>query len=179
MQYIKIPEERVAVLIGTGGSVKRDIESKTKTKLTIDEGNVTIEGEGVGAMTARDVALAIGRGFSPEVAFGLFREDNVLEIISLSDVLGSEKEMMRKKGRIIGTRGKTRSFIEGVTRTSISVYGKSVGIIGRYDDVQTAKEAAIMLLQGGRHSVVYRFLEKTRMAEGDYPTEDAPVEDED
>lgn len=179
MQYLKIPEERVAVLIGTGGAVKRDIEAKTKTKLTIEDGNVTIEGEGVGLMTARDVVQAIGRGFSPEIAFILFREEYVLEVIPLMDILGSEKEMARKKGRIIGSRGKTRNFIEGITRTSISVYGKSVGIIGKYDDVQTAKEAAVMLLQGARHSAVYRFLERSRMTEGDYPTEEALPEDDD
>ena len=32
---LKIPKERIAVLIGVKGKVKRDIESSTKTKLVI------------------------------------------------------------------------------------------------------------------------------------------------
>lgn len=163
MHYLKIPEERVAVLIGTGGSVKKRIEDKTGIHLIIEDGDVTLEGEGLGLLTARDIVQAIGRGFSPEVAFNLFNEDYVLEIIPLMEIISSEKELIRKRGRIIGSRGKTRNFIEGITHTSVSVYGKSVGIIGKYEDVQTAKEAILMLLHGARHSTVYRFLERTRM----------------
>ena len=44
---LKMPKERVAVLIGTKGETKKEIELATKTKLDIDskEGDVTIRGE--------------------------------------------------------------------------------------------------------------------------------------
>jgi ribosomal RNA assembly protein len=169
MQYLKIPKDRVAVLIGREGSVKKEIEERTKTRIVIDEGDISIEGNPVGILTARDVILAIGRGFSPEIAFRLFNEENILEIIPLKDYIRSERELARKKGRIIGRKGKTRSVIEGVTNTNVSVYGKSVGIIGKYDQVETAKEAILRLLRGARHSSVYRFLEKSRGQESEFP----------
>ena len=167
MQYLKIPHERVGALIGVGGAVRKEIEKRTGTSIKVVEGDVAIDGEGLGSMTAKDVVLAIGRGFSPEVAFNLFREEHVLEIIPLSEMVSSEKEMARAKGRIIGTKGKTRAVIEGITHTSVSVYGKSVAIIGKYDEVQTAKEAVVMLARGTRHSSVYKFLEKSRMQQDD------------
>lgn len=161
MQYLKIPDDRVAILIGTHGSVRKRIEKETNTKITIEEGNVSIEGEGIELLTARDIALAIGRGFSPEIAFRLLDEENVLEIVPLTEYLKSDRELARKKGRIIGRKGKTRAFIEGITHTNISVYGKSIAIIGGYDNVQIAKDAIIKLIKGARHSSVYSFLEKS------------------
>ncbi len=162
MQYLKIPEDRVAVLIGTEGKVKGEIEGRTKTKITVDGGDISIDGDPVGILTARDIVLAVGRGFSPEIAFRLFNEENTLEIIPLMDFMKSERELTRKKGRIIGSKGKTRNVIEGATNTNISVYGKSVGIIGRYDNVEIAKEAVLKLIKGARHTSVYNFLEKAR-----------------
>ncbi len=168
MQYLKIPGERVAVLIGAGGSVKREIENKTSTQITVEDGDVSIDGDGMGEATARDVVLAIGRGFNPEVAFRLFNEEKVLEIIYFKEFIQSEKELARKKGRIIGRKGKTRKVIENLTDTNISVYGKSAGVIGRYDNVQSAKEAMLMLIQGSRHSSVYALLEKSRVQQKDF-----------
>ena len=165
MQYLKIPEDRVAVLIGREGTVKREIEKRTNTKLKIDDGDVSIDGDSMDILKVRDIVLAIGRGFSPEIAFRLFDEGNVLEIIPLMDFIRSEKELARKKGRIIGRKGKTRNVIEGITNTSISVYGKSVGIIGKYDQVEIAKEAVLKLIKGARHSSVYKFLEKSSAQE--------------
>lgn len=174
MQYVRIPKDRVAVLIGTGGGVKRRIEEKTKTKITIEEGDITIEGDPVGELTAKDIAQAIGRGFSPETAYTLFKEDVVFELLPLMEILGSEKELARKKGRIIGRRGKTRAFIEAVTNTQISVYGKSIGIIGKYDDVSLAKEGIMRLLSGARHASVYKFLEKSRAQQREFTGSEEP-----
>jgi len=168
MQYLKIPRDRVAVLIGREGKVKREIEKRTNTKLKIDEGDISIDGDSMGILTGRDIVLAIGRGFSPEIAFRLFNEENVLEIIPLMDLIRSERELARKKGRIIGRKGKTRNFIEGVTNTSISIYGKSVGIIGKYDQVEIAKEAILKLIKGARHSSVYKFLEKSKTQQREF-----------
>ena len=39
---IKIPEERIGVLVGPGGSVKNLIEERTKTKMEIDSDSGTV-----------------------------------------------------------------------------------------------------------------------------------------
>lgn len=154
IKTVKIPEDRVAVLIGRHGKVKREVEEYTKTKLAISD-VVDIEGEPIDAMTAENVIRAIGRGFSPEKALDLLDEENALLVIALNP-----KSAGRIKSRIIGTNGKTRYKIEKMTKTFISVYGRTVSIIGRYHDVELAKEAVEKIIEGATHKFVYDFLEK-------------------
>lgn len=166
MEYVKIPKARVGVLIGKEGEVKKKIEERLSVKLNIDaeEGRVTIENIGEDVLAewkAKDIVKAIGRGLNPSKALRLISDDYHLEIIELVDLVGkSQKAILRQKGRIIGREGKTRRFIEEATGTSISVFGKSVTIVGTLDEVQVAKEAVVMLATGAPHSVVYTVLQK-------------------
>jgi len=66
------------------------------------------------------------------------------------------------KSRLIGTEGKTRKMIENCSGCSVSVYGKTVSIIGRYNQISMAREAINMILRGSKHSNVYRFLQETK-----------------
>lgn len=163
IQEIKIPKERIAVLIGEKGSMKRRIEKKAKVKLEIDsqEGDVSIEGESLGVYETLNVVKAIGRGFNPTVAELLFNEKFTFELIDIVEFTGkSEKKKTRMKGRLIGEEGKSRKYIEKITSTHIVVYGKTVGIIGEYDDVAIAKQAIKMLLEGSPHANVFRWIER-------------------
>jgi ribosomal RNA assembly protein len=162
MQYVRIPQERVNVLIGEGGQTKKDIEARTRCKISIAEGEVCVDGEALDEWVGKDVVHAIGRGFNPERAFSLLKEGNVLELIEIDEYAGTPKAMERLRGRIIGENGRTRRFIERASGALMSVYGKTVGLIGPYDSVAKAKEAVLMLLGGSRHASVYRFLEKKR-----------------
>src|SRR3989344_1362313 len=63
---IRIPLERVAILVGKKGSVKRQIEKTTNTKLLIDsrDGTVSISGkESLDVYDSRQMIKAIARGF--------------------------------------------------------------------------------------------------------------------
>jgi len=165
-QYeIKIPKERIAVLIGTKGAVKKQIEEATKSKLNIDskEGDVFINGnDSVGLMCAREIVRAVGRGFNPEIAMRLLKQDYFFDSIDMTDFARNTKDIARVKGRIIGTGGKSRKKLEELTETSISVYGKTVGIIGQIEKVAIAKHAAESLLRGSPHSKVYSRLEREK-----------------
>jgi ribosomal RNA assembly protein len=112
----------------------------------------------------KDVIIAIGRGFSPEHAFRLMRdEDTILDVIDLRLVFGrSDSDIKRVKGRIIGMEGKTRRIIEELTDANVAVYGHTISIIGNFDQAQVAREAIQMLINGSMHSVVYRFLNRKR-----------------
>ena len=108
--FVKIPKERVGVLIGPEGTTKKNIEDKLGVELQIDSeaGDVTItmteKAEDPSMLfRARDVITAIGRGFSPDHAFRLIRdEEAMLDIIDLRTVFGkSESDLKRVKGRII------------------------------------------------------------------------------
>ena len=73
--FIKIPKERVGILIGPEGKVKQYIEEKLQVKLKIEsEGDVTITLSEKATdpsllLKAKDVVTAIGRGFAPEVTY--------------------------------------------------------------------------------------------------------------
>jgi len=58
--------------------------------------------------------------------------------------------------------GKTRRIIEELTNTNIAVYGHTVGIIGKVEHVQVAREAIQMLIEGRQHATVYKFLHRKR-----------------
>ena len=49
-----------------------------------------------------------------------------------------------------------------LTDTHISVYGKTIGIIGEHQDVADARTAVENMLKGAPHGNVYKWLEKRR-----------------
>lgn len=169
--FVRIPKDRIGVLVGPDGKIKKAIEEKLAVTLQIesDTGGVTImlaenAKDPSTLFKAKDVVTAIGRGFSPEHAFRLIRdEEAMLDIIDLRLIFGkSESDLRRVKGRIIGMDGKTRKIIEELTETNICVYGHTVGIIGNIEQVQAAREAIQMLIEGSSHGTVYRYLHKKR-----------------
>jgi ribosomal RNA assembly protein len=162
---IKIPRERVAVLIGKAGATKKQIEEATKTKLNVnsEEGDVVVMGEdALGMFSTKEIIHAIGRGFNPEVAMLLLNQDYNVEFINLGDYIKSKNSMERLKGRVIGSEGKSRKVIEDLTECYISVYGKTIGIMGKVENTPTARRAVESLLGGSPHANVYKWLEKQR-----------------
>jgi len=118
-QYlIKVPDDRIGVLIGKNGKVKSEIEEKCKVQLEINSssGDVVVSSsyEPLSEMLpfkAIEIISAISKGFSPQRANLLLRdEDLIFQIIDLKEYAGkSSNTMDRIKGRIIGQAGKSRS----------------------------------------------------------------------
>lgn len=164
---LKIPLERVGVLIGSSGRVKETIEGKLKVSIEVDSqgGDVKVvcaSPDPSLLFRARDMVLAIGRGFSPERAFKLLSEDMSLCVIDLRELFESPSDIQRVKSRIIGREGKARRIIEAETMTGISVYGYTVSIIGDVDHLEVAREAVEMLIRGVLHRNVYKYLSAKR-----------------
>lgn len=167
-EYLKIPRERVGVLIGKNGITKDEIENLTKTDLDIDSdtGSIAISPteeteDPLSVWKARYIVKAIGRGFNPEISIKLMDDETLLEIINLPDYVGkSKKAILRQKARIIGKEGRTKDIITDMTGVDISIYGKTVAIIGGMEQIHIAKEAVEMILNGVRHKTVYAFVEK-------------------
>lgn len=166
--YAKVPLDRIGVLIGKQGEIKKELMRKTRTKITIDSvnGTVVIEPESpyvspINLLKARDFVLAIAYGFSPEKAFRILGEDQILVTIDLKNYVGDRpNHITRIKARIIGEHGKARKILEEMTGTYISIQNSYVSIIGSYEQANIAREAIEMIIRGQRHSSVYRFLEK-------------------
>ena len=133
--FVKIPKERVGILIGPEGKVKQYIEEKLNVKLDIDgEGSVTITlcenaADPSMLLRAKDVVTAIGRGFPPENAYRLIRNEDEIEELTEADVV---------------------------------VYGHTVGIIGSFSESDAARNAVQMIIDGCEHHTMYNYLQKKR-----------------
>jgi ribosomal RNA assembly protein len=162
---VRVPKERVAVIIGHKGAVKRALQENAHVTMEVDsdEGVVSLAGEdSITLYAAREVIKAIGRGFNPDIAQLLLRQDYTLETIKLTDYGNSKDSMLRLKGRVIGANGKGRENLERLTDTFISVYGKTVSIVGELQKASLAKRAVEKLLAGAMHATVWKLLEKAR-----------------
>ena len=166
MDEVRIPKERIAILIGKKGETKREISKATNTKIKVDsnEGDVIITGEdGLNVYNAKKIIQAIGHGFNPNKALRLLEEDKIFEMINMQDYARNSKDdLHRIKARIIGRKGKAKKMIQDLANVELSIYGKTVCIIGKSEDVDTARHAVNNLLSGSRHGKVYAYLEKQR-----------------
>lgn len=162
MKQIRIPEERVAVLIGENGESKETIESLTDCELTIKDNLVKVEGEPIDEMDAQKIVKAVGRGFNPDKAVRLAERNVTFHLIDINDYADTENSRERLKGRVIGRDGETRRHLEKEGNVDISVYGKTIGIIGFAQNIQIVTEVINQLLQGRSHSSAYNYLEKNR-----------------
>ncbi|MAG47775.1 RNA-processing protein [archaeon] len=167
LDQLKIPKDRIAVLLGEKGKIKRQIEKATSTTLTINskEGDVEILcGDGLKLLIAKNIVTAISRGFNPTIALQLTNEENCLEIVDIKDLTKNKTKgsIVRVRSRLIGSDGKARKLLEKLTNTSICVYGKTACIIGIYENAIIAKRAIINLILGSKHGNVYAFIEKEK-----------------
>lgn len=156
ISIVMIPDERKKILIGKNGYTRKRIEQKTKT--TIEVGNdVKIEGESLDVMKTEQIVKAIGRGFTPRKALILLNDEYQLIIISL--VGETPNTIKRLFARVIGRDGNARRRIERDTRTVVSVYGKTVAIIGKSNELDYARNAVEQILRGRSHGYVYKRLD--------------------
>jgi len=165
MQHVKVPQDRIGVLIGEGGETMREVEERAEVRLDIDSesGSVAIEeaGDPLTALVAPDIVKAIGRGFTPEASLSLLDHDlRTFDLIDLSDHTRNDNDLARKKGRIIGENGRTRELMEELSGADVVIYGTTVGIIGGPEEVEAVRRAVGMLVDGAPHGAVYSYLEE-------------------
>jgi ribosomal RNA assembly protein len=167
MQHVKVPDDRIGVLIGQGGETMREIEERAEVRLDIDSesGNVRIEkvGDPVRGLKGPDIVQAIGRGFSPDEALRLLDDDMMIfEIVDIGAATRNKRDLRRQKGRLIGENGRTRELMADLTGASVTIYGSTLATIGGPKQVEAVREATEMILDGAPHGAVYSFLEQRR-----------------
>ncbi|MCI4373755.1 MAG: RNA-processing protein [Thermoplasmata archaeon] len=167
--YARIPEDRVGVLIGVGGATRRAIARATHTELSIDadEGEVRVsapDADPMAALRARDIVLAIGRGFSPARAQRLLKDETYLQVLDIKFTTGHRDKagLRRIRARVIGRAGRARARIEDLSGCSVSVYGATVALIGKEDQLDRGVRAVQLLLRGSEHSTVFHLLASLR-----------------
>ena len=91
---------------------------------------------------------------------------NTLHVINLREFGGKTPEQIERfKGRIIGDGGKARVNMENLSNSDITVYGKTVSIIGEPTQLKLAIDAIESLLGGSMHGYVYKKIEAGRRQE--------------
>ncbi len=168
--YVRVPKNRIGVIIGPKGSTKKELERSLQCKIDVDSdsGEVIIMPnedlvDPVLMLKSGEVIKAIGRGFTPAQALKLLNDDFYLEIIPLRQLGGTSANAIRRlRSRLIGTGGKTRKTIEEYTKVSMVILGNTVSLIGRFTSLVDAKEAINKLANGANHTSVYAWLEEKR-----------------
>lgn len=163
MEFVAIPEDRIKILRENILVYNRKLRSFLDVKVSLNE-DVEIDGEdALAVMRAKEVMRAFGRGFEFEDALLLVDEEYILEVLNVSDFAKSRNRQVVLKGRIIGTESKVKKLIEKCSGAKIAVYGKTVSIIGKWENLRVAREAVEIILSGSRHSTVFMFLKERKV----------------
>lgn len=160
--HVNIPEERIAKL-RTVKNCKERLKDFLDVDMTI-ENPVLVEGHPLQVLRAKEIIKAFGRGFSFEDSLDLLDEDYLLDIMEVKEFTGkSTHRQITMKGRVIGMGGLTKKTIEKNSGTKMVVYGKTVSLIGKSENIKVARTAIEMILSGSKHNSVYRFLEEHKV----------------
>tara|TARA_B100000745_G_scaffold126971_1_gene82757 strand:- start:2175 stop:2906 length:732 start_codon:yes stop_codon:yes gene_type:complete len=166
----RIPQDRIAVLIGKGGETRRMLEEACGATLEIDSKNGEVMadwGEGsvdpIVRMKMPDVIVAIGRGLAPKRAVQLIQDEVFLKMYDIREWVGRQPNQTRRmRSRLIGRNGRIRSLIEEISRCEMAIYGSTVLVIGDEDGLALAAPAIEGILRGSEHSTILHGLEQDR-----------------
>lgn len=162
IEHVAIPEDRIRVLKKTRGW-KEDLKHFLDLDADINE-DVMLNGEALQLIRGKEIIKAFGRGYNFKDSLYLLDEEYFLDIINISEFAGkSGKRQMELKGRVIGEEGTTKKMIEKYADVKIAIYGKTVSIIGKPENIRIAKNAIEMILSGSKHNTVYRFLQENKV----------------
>lgn len=140
---------------------KDKIEKELHVKINNNGKIVSIDGTGEKEYIGLKMIEAINLGFSAERALLLNNEHIILQILNIKD-LTKRNDLERVRARIIGTYGKTLANINLLTDCFIEINNNQVGIIGNTEDIETARNAVINIIQGSKQGSVYARLEKEK-----------------
>ena len=158
MEHILIPAKRAVSL----AKICRKTGEILDCEIKVEGEEVMIHGNAYSEYSAKNVVQAFGRGFSMMHAYKLLDDEYFFKCIDLKDFLGSEAQIRRIKARVIGRNGKAKLYMERVSGAGISVYGNSVSMIGKSEELGIASVALQILIEGGTHKKAYRVMERLR-----------------
>ncbi|MEM0107170.1 MAG: hypothetical protein QXD11_01330 [Candidatus Micrarchaeaceae archaeon] len=138
--------------------LKNKIESVSKCKLYINKENIRVESISKNTYdeyVCKNILVAFGHGFNVNDACLLSKEEYYYIYINLEDYTSNEKRIQQIKGRVIGNQGKAKKHIEEFTSAKLSVYGNTIGIIGKLEGLTEAEVAVKALIVGETHKHAY------------------------
>jgi len=161
MRIISLPQKTITALTRNDSKLLKEIEQRGKVKLAVDEREVSIDGEGGQEWVVEQILKALGYGFLAKQAYKLFSDQYFMDVINLQDAFrGNQKKMVRYKARVIGAQGTAKKKLQELSGAHLAVTADQIAILGEFDDLKSAKEAILRLLEGAEHNGVYAYLEK-------------------
>lgn len=165
--FLDIPQERMGVLIGKNGEIKKRMEEILNIKINIQsDGVVKVEYNTEDPETyfkLRRIADAICCGFSGEDALKLMDGKVVLKKIDLRDFADESSSRMKiLKDRIIGRGGKIWKKIEKLANVRLALYRHVLGIIGEEENCEIALKTILKILGGAQFGTAFKYLEHQR-----------------
>lgn len=141
---------------------KEFLEEKLNVKITVEGRKIIIEGDALDEYEASAVLEAIGFGFSTRVAINLKDPSFAFRQLYIKDITNKKTNFQLIRGRLIGTRGKTKKTVEEISGCRLVIHDNDnvVGIIGASEEIDIAITAITSLIKGSKQSNVYSYLEK-------------------
>jgi len=158
IEYLSIPEERMK-LLKNDRRWEQQLKRFSDVKVQLNEDIEITDDDPIAVTKVKLVFQAFVRGFDFDTSLNLLDEEFTLEVVDISAYAKSRNRLMTLKGRVIGREGKAKNIIEKKTETKIAIYGKTVSIVGRFQDVAKARDAIELILSGKKHGTAFRFLE--------------------
>ena len=136
------------------------IEAKTKIKISFARPDkINISGQELNEFIVAKVIKAVDFGFDVEDALLLKNPDFSLEFIDIKSHT-RRKNLKEVRGRVIGTSGKAKKTIQGLTGSVMVVHDNQVGLIVDSEHLEYVCQAVVSLIQGAKHGNVFAYLEK-------------------
>ncbi|HLI46387.1 MAG TPA: KH domain-containing protein [Geobacterales bacterium] len=146
-------------------SLLEEIDRYSASVLNIDEdaGSVIIKGKDnmSDVLKARDFVIALDNCVSDDIALEILRKDLQLYLIDLKDFF-SKEDVKRVMSRIIGEGGKIKARISESTGSHIFITDSKILLIGNYDEIEYARQAIQIIVDGSPFSRLFKYLEKVK-----------------
>ncbi len=159
---LKYPKDTLRKVL----KVRKKIEYNLGVKLAIDLKNeiLTIQTEENTYVLyeVKDIIDAIDVGFKFDIAMLLALDNFRKDAIDVKSISRNKKDLRRIMSRIIGKEGYAKKKIEDLCEVFLAIDDKKgmVYIIGEEENVDLAKEALRLLINGKKHKTVYDFIIK-------------------
>jgi len=159
------------------------IESRMNIKISFLGNSIAINGNEFDEFLTEKIISAVDFGFDVEDAFLLKNETFVFETVEIKKHT-RRKNLKEVRARLIGTEGKAKRNIEGLTGAILFVRDSRVGIIVDAAHLDAAVQGIISIIQGSKHSNVFSYLEKQnaerkKFDKGDFGLKDSVKKFED
>lgn len=138
---------------------RKKLEKILKVKITNKGREVTFEGSPEDEYDAGRVIEALDMGFSFSDAISIKEKELEFDKLNIKD-FARRGNLEKIRGRIIGKNGKVLAALSQLTKCSLEMKNNDIGIIGNPEEIKPAIDSIIHLIQGGKHSNIYRGLEK-------------------